>query len=177
MGFVIHRKVVHSQSCTSLAAMRKPNHSLMPAKFHPQVVATEAETRHDAVSFIISLLMTLPKASGRLSSVHVLLKVQVCDNECNDIHKHGALAVCSLPDVFAGSSTEGGLLSYEHAKHYESPGNYRGFSCGKLIAFEFCFAQSVVLTLPYRACFYWVPIALKCTALCFDAWGHTRPHV
>jgi hypothetical protein len=33
VGFVIHRKVVHSQSCTSLAATRKPNHSLMPAKF------------------------------------------------------------------------------------------------------------------------------------------------
>jgi hypothetical protein len=37
---------VHSQSCTSLAATRKPNHSLMPAKFHPQVVATEAEPIH-----------------------------------------------------------------------------------------------------------------------------------
>jgi hypothetical protein len=46
MGFVIHRKVVHSQSCTSLAGTRKPNHSLMPAKFHPQVVATEAEPSH-----------------------------------------------------------------------------------------------------------------------------------
>jgi hypothetical protein len=46
MGFVIHRKVVHSPSCTSLAATRKPNHSLMPAKFHPQVVATEAEPSH-----------------------------------------------------------------------------------------------------------------------------------
>jgi hypothetical protein len=46
MGFVIHRKVVHSQSCTSLAAMPKPNQPLMPAKFHPQVVATEAEPSH-----------------------------------------------------------------------------------------------------------------------------------
>jgi hypothetical protein len=35
MDFVIHRKVVHSQSCTSLAATRKLNRSLMPAKFHP----------------------------------------------------------------------------------------------------------------------------------------------
>jgi hypothetical protein len=46
MGFVIHRKIVHSQSCTSLAATRKPNHSLMPAKFHPKLVATEAEPSH-----------------------------------------------------------------------------------------------------------------------------------
>jgi hypothetical protein len=46
MGFVIHRKVVHSQSCTSLAATRKPNHSLMPAKFHPQALATEAKPSH-----------------------------------------------------------------------------------------------------------------------------------
>jgi hypothetical protein len=46
MGFVIHRKVVHSQSCTSLAATRKPSHSLMPANFHPQVMATEAEPSH-----------------------------------------------------------------------------------------------------------------------------------
>jgi hypothetical protein len=46
MGFVIRRKVVHSQSCTSLAATRQPNHSLMPANFHPQVAATEAEPSH-----------------------------------------------------------------------------------------------------------------------------------
>jgi hypothetical protein len=46
MGFGIHRKVVHSPSCTSLAATRKPNHSLMPAKFHPQVVDTEAKPSH-----------------------------------------------------------------------------------------------------------------------------------
>jgi hypothetical protein len=46
MGSVIHRKIVHSQSCTSLAATPKPNHSLTPAKFHPQVMATEAEPSH-----------------------------------------------------------------------------------------------------------------------------------
>jgi hypothetical protein len=37
---------VHSQSCTSLAAMCKPSHSLMPAKHYPQVMATEAEPSH-----------------------------------------------------------------------------------------------------------------------------------
>jgi hypothetical protein len=46
MGFVIHRKIVHSQSCTSLVATRKPNHSLMPAKFQPQNMAIEAEPSH-----------------------------------------------------------------------------------------------------------------------------------
>jgi hypothetical protein len=43
LGFVIHSRIVHSQSCTSLAATRRPIQSLMPAKFHPQVVATEAD--------------------------------------------------------------------------------------------------------------------------------------
>jgi hypothetical protein len=55
MGFVIHRKVVHSQSCTSLAATRKSKHSLMPAKFHPQVVATEAEPSHVCLSLFLLL--------------------------------------------------------------------------------------------------------------------------
>jgi hypothetical protein len=43
MGFVIHWKIVHSQSCTALAASRNPNHSLMPAKFYPQGMAAEAD--------------------------------------------------------------------------------------------------------------------------------------
>jgi hypothetical protein len=47
MGCIIHRKIVRSQSCTSLAAMGKPKHSLMPSKFHHQVVATEVEPSHD----------------------------------------------------------------------------------------------------------------------------------
>jgi hypothetical protein len=46
MGFVIHRKIVHSQRCTSLAATRKPNHFSIPAKFHSQVMAIEAEASH-----------------------------------------------------------------------------------------------------------------------------------
>jgi hypothetical protein len=46
MDFVIYRKIVHSQSCTSLATTRKPYHSLMHAKFHPQAMATEAKPSH-----------------------------------------------------------------------------------------------------------------------------------
>jgi hypothetical protein len=46
VSLIINRKTRHIQSCTSLAATRKPNHSLMRAKLHPQVMATEAEPSH-----------------------------------------------------------------------------------------------------------------------------------
>jgi hypothetical protein len=46
MGFIIHIKFTQPLSCTSLAAKRKPNYFLMPAKLHPQVMATEAGASH-----------------------------------------------------------------------------------------------------------------------------------
>jgi hypothetical protein len=46
MGFLIHRKIVHSQSGKCLQPTRKPNNSLLPAKAHPQLIANEADPSH-----------------------------------------------------------------------------------------------------------------------------------
>jgi hypothetical protein len=46
MSSIIHRKIVHSKSYTSLAATRKPNYLGMPAKLHLPTKDTEAESNH-----------------------------------------------------------------------------------------------------------------------------------